>query len=158
MSDSLQPHGLQHARPHCPSPTPRVYSNSCPSSQWCHPTISSSVLSFSPHLWSFPASGSFPMSWFFASGGQSIGALQYTSCLKIEACFTSPLAPLNKSRWASHMAQPSWKPLPFSSHPQSLKGLSPLVLGIWVRVMQGSFPYCKPASLFCPWEFCRQEY
>ena len=59
MSDSLQPHGLQHARPPCPSPTPRVYSNSCPLSQWCHPTISSSVVPFSPHLQSFPASGSF---------------------------------------------------------------------------------------------------
>ena len=70
--DSLQPHGLQHARPPCPSPTPRVYSNSCPLRQWCHPTISSSVVPFSC-LQSFPASGSFLMSQFFASGGQSIG-------------------------------------------------------------------------------------
>ena len=71
VSDSLQPHGLQHVKlPRLP-PTPRVYSNSCPSSQWCHPTISSSV-PFS-HLQSFPASGSFQMSQFFASGGQSIG-------------------------------------------------------------------------------------
>ena len=59
VSDSLWPHGLQHARPACPSPTPRVYSNSCPLSQWCHPTISSSVVPFSSHLQSFPASGSF---------------------------------------------------------------------------------------------------
>ena len=72
MSNSLQPHGLQHARPPCPSPTSRVYSNSCPLSQWCHPTISSSVVPFSSRLQSFPASGSFPMSQFFASGGQSI--------------------------------------------------------------------------------------
>ena len=73
MSHSLWPHGLQHARPPCPSPTPRVYSNSCPLSQWCHPTISSSVVPFSSCLQSFPASGSFPLSQFFASGGPSIG-------------------------------------------------------------------------------------
>ena len=74
VSDSLRPHGLQHARPPCPSPTPRVYSNACPLSQWCHPAISSSVIPFSSCLQSFPASGSFPMSLFFTSGGQSIGA------------------------------------------------------------------------------------
>ena len=74
VSNSLQPHGLQHARPPCPSPTPRVCSNSCPSSWRCHPTISSSVVPFSYCPQSFPASGSFPMSWLFASGGQSIGA------------------------------------------------------------------------------------
>ena len=74
MTDSLQPHGLQHARPPCPSPTPGVYSNSCPSSQWCHPTISSSVVPFTSRLQSFPASGSFPVSQFSASGGQSIRA------------------------------------------------------------------------------------
>ena len=72
MSDSLQPHGVQHARPPCPSPTPRVYSNSCPLSQWRHPTISPSVVPFSSHLRSFPASGSFPMSQFFTTGSQSI--------------------------------------------------------------------------------------
>ena len=72
MSDSLQPHGLQHARLPCPSPTPGAYSNSCPSHWWCHPTISSSVVPFSSCLQSFPASGSFPMSQFFLSGGQSI--------------------------------------------------------------------------------------
>ena len=74
MSDSFWPHGLQHARPPCLSPTPRVYSNSCPLSRWCHPTISSSVVPFSSCLQSFPASGSFPMSQFIASGGQSTGA------------------------------------------------------------------------------------
>ena len=72
MSDSLRPHGLQHSRPPCPSSTPRVYSNSCPLSQWCHPIISSSVVPFSSCLQSFPASGSFPMNHFFTSGGQSI--------------------------------------------------------------------------------------
>ena len=69
VSDSLRTHGLQHARPPCASPTPRVYSNSCPLSQWCHPTISSSVVPFSSHLQSFPASGSFQMGQFFPSGG-----------------------------------------------------------------------------------------
>ena len=71
MSDSLRPHGLQHARTPCPSPTPKVYPNPCPLSRWCNPTISSSVISFPSHLQSFPASGSFQMSQFFASGGQS---------------------------------------------------------------------------------------
>ena len=73
FSNSLQPHGLQHARPPCPSQTPRVYSNSCPLDQWCHSIISSSVVPFSSCLQSFPASGSFPVSQLFASGGQSIG-------------------------------------------------------------------------------------
>ena len=73
VSDSLWPHGLQLTRPPCPSPTPRVYSNWCPLSWWCHPTISSSVVPFSSRLQSLPASGSFQMSQFFMSGGQSIG-------------------------------------------------------------------------------------
>ena len=81
MSNSLRPHGLQHARPPCPSPTPRVYSNSCPLSLWCHPTISSSVVPFSSCLQSFPASGSFQISQFFASGGQSIGVSASASVL-----------------------------------------------------------------------------
>ena len=73
MSDSLRPHELQHTRPPCLSLTPGIYSTSCPLSRWCHPTISSSVVPFSSCLQSFPASGSFPMSQPFASGGQSIG-------------------------------------------------------------------------------------
>ena len=73
MFNSFWPHGLQHARPPCPSPTPGAYSNSCPLSQWCHPTISSSVIPFSSCLQFFLASGPFPVSQFFTSGGQSIG-------------------------------------------------------------------------------------
>ena len=73
LSNFLQPHGLQHTRLPCPSSTPRGYSNLRPLSQWCHPTISSSVVPFSSRLQFFPASGSFPMSRFFTSGGQSIG-------------------------------------------------------------------------------------
>ena len=81
MSDSLQPHGLQHSRPPCPSQTLRACSNSCLLSWWCHPTISSSVIPFSSHLQSFPASGSFQMSQFFISGGQSIGVSASASVL-----------------------------------------------------------------------------
>ena len=77
VSYSLRPHGLQHARPPCPSPTPGAYSNSCPLSQWCHPTISSSVVPFSSCLQSFPAPGSFQMSQFFASSGQSNLPIQW---------------------------------------------------------------------------------
>ena len=73
VSDSLWPHKLQHSRPPCPSPTPGVHPNPCSSSQWRHPTISSSVIPFSSCPQTFPASGSFPMSQLFASGGQSIG-------------------------------------------------------------------------------------
>ena len=73
MSDSSQPHGLQHARPPCPSPAPRACSNSCPMSWWCYTTISSSVVPFTPCFQSFEASGSFPMSQFFAQGAQSNG-------------------------------------------------------------------------------------
>ena len=75
------PHGLQHARPPCQSPTPRVHSNSCPLSRWCHPTISSSTVPFSFCLQFFPASGSFPMSQFFASGGERIGVSASASVL-----------------------------------------------------------------------------
>ena len=88
VSDSLWPHGLQHARPPCPSPTPGVYSNSCPLSWWCHPGISCSVVPFSSHLQSFPASGSFPVSQLFTSGGQSIN---------IEALAT--VLPMNIQGW-----------------------------------------------------------
>ena len=83
VSDYLWPHGLQHTRPPCPSPTPGVYSNSCPLSRWCHPTISSSIVPFSFCLQFFPASGSFPMSQLFASGGQSIGVSASTSVLPV---------------------------------------------------------------------------
>ena len=81
VSDSLWPHGLQHARPPCPSPTPGVYSNSCPLSRWCHPTISSSVIPFCSCPQFFPVSGSFQMSQLFTWGGQSIGVSASTSVL-----------------------------------------------------------------------------
>ena len=83
VSDSTKPHGLQHARPPCPSPTPGAYSNSCPSSWWCHPTISSSVVPFCSCLQSFTASGSVPRSQFFSSHGQSIGVSAWASVLPV---------------------------------------------------------------------------
>jgi len=98
VSNSLWPHGQQHARPPCPSPTPGVYSNSCPLSQWCHPTISSSVVPFSSHLQSFPASGSFQMSQLFASGGQSIGVSASTSVLPMNI---QDWFPLGWTSWIS---------------------------------------------------------
>ena len=89
MSDSLRPHGLQHARLPCPSPTPRVYPKPCTLCWWCHPTISSSVVPFSSCPQSFPASGSFPVSQLFSSGGQSIGVSASTSVL-----------PMNTQDWS----------------------------------------------------------
>ena len=83
VSASLRPHGLQHTRPPCPSQTPGAYSNSCALSRWCHPTISSSVAPSSSCFQSFPVSGSFPMSQFFASGGQSIGISASASVLPV---------------------------------------------------------------------------
>ena len=91
LSDCLQPHGLQHTRPPCPLPTSRVYSNSCPLSWWCHPTISSSAVPFSSCLQSFPASGSFLMSQFFTSGGQSTRVSASASVLPMNSQDWSPL-------------------------------------------------------------------
>ena len=96
VSDSLQPHGLQHAKFPCPLPTPRAYSNSCPSSWWCHPTISSSVVPFFSCLQSFPASGSFLINQLFATGGQSIGASASVLPMNIRDWF-----PLGWTGWIS---------------------------------------------------------
>ena len=98
VSTSLQSHGLQHARLPCPSATPGVCSNSWPSSWWCHPTISSSVIPFSSHLQSFPASEFFPMSQFIASGGQSIGISASASVLAMNIL---DLFPLGWTGWIS---------------------------------------------------------
>ena len=98
VSDSLWPHEPQHARPLCPSPTPRVYPNPCPLSQWCHPTISSSIIPFFSCPQSFPASGSFPMSLLFTSGGQSIGVSTSTSVFPMN---TQDWSPLGWTDWIS---------------------------------------------------------
>ena len=98
MSESLRSHELQHSRPPCPSPTPRVYSDSCPLNQWCHPTISPSVVPFSSCLQSFPASGSFQMSQFFAWGGQSVEVSASASVLPMN---TQDWFPLGWTGWIS---------------------------------------------------------
>ena len=98
MSDSLWPHGLQHTRLPCPSPTPGAYSNSCPLIQWCHSTILSSVIPFSSCLQSFPAWGSFQTSQLFASGGQSIGVSGSASVLPMN---TQDWSPLGWTGWIS---------------------------------------------------------
>ena len=98
VSDSLQPHKLQHARPPCPSPTPGVHSNSCPSSRWCHPAISSSVVPFSSCPQSLPASESFPVSQLFAWGGQNIGVSALASVLPKN---TQDWSPLEWTGWVS---------------------------------------------------------
>ena len=98
VSDSLPSHGLQHARPPCPSPTPGVYSNSCPSSQWCHPAIASSVIPFTSCPQSLPASGSFPMTQLFAWGSQSTGVSTSTSVLPTN---TQDWSPLGWTGWIS---------------------------------------------------------
>ena len=100
VSDSLWPHGLQHAKLPCPSPIPRAYSNACPSHPWCHPTTSSSVIPFAYCLQSFPASGYFPMSQFFTSGGQSIGVSASTSVLPMSI---QDWFPLGLTGWISRV-------------------------------------------------------
>ena len=125
VSDSLWPHGLQHARLPCPSPTPGVYSNSCPSSQWCHPNISSSVVPFSSHLQSFPALGVFPVSQLFASGGQSIGVSASTSVLPMN---TQNWSPLGWTSWISLQSKGLTTLCGVQSPPPQFKGINSLVL------------------------------
>ena len=119
VSDSLQPHGLPHTRSPCPSPTPEVYSNWCPLSQSCHPTISSSVVPFFSRLQSFPASGSFPVSQLFASGGQSIGVSASASVLPVNI---QDWFPLGWTGWISVALQGALKSLlqHHSSKPSNL--------------------------------------
>ena len=99
MSNSLRPQGLQHARTPCPSPTPRVYPNSCPLSQWCHPAISSSIIPFSSYPQALPASGSFPVSQFFTSGGQSVGVSASASVLPMNIQDWFPLGLIGWISW-----------------------------------------------------------
>ena len=121
MSDSLRPHGPQQARPPCPTPSTRVYPNSCPSSQWCHSTISSSVVSFSSCPQSFPASGSFQMTQFFTSGGQSIGVSASASILPRNTQDWSPLG------WTGWISLQSKGPSRVFSKPQ-FKSINSLAL------------------------------
>ena len=114
VSDSLRPHESQQARPPCPSPTPGVHPNSCPLSRWRHPAISSSVVPFSSCPQSLPASGSFPMSQFFTSGGQSIGVSASASVLPMN---TQDWSPLGWTGWISFSPRDSQEssPTPQSS-------------------------------------------
>jgi len=129
MSNSLQLHGLQHTRLPCPSPTPTACSNSRPSSRWCHPTISFSVVPFSSCLQSFPASGSFPMSQFFASGGQSIGASTSAS-----------VPPMNNQ---------DWFPLGFGLISLQSKGLSRVFSNTTVQKHQFFRAHFQYPSYIC---------
>ena len=130
MSDSLRPHGLKHTRLSCPSPTPRIYSNSCPSSWWFHPTIS---VPFSFHLQSFPASGSFPISQFFTSGGQSIGVSASTSVLPMNI---QDWFPLGWTGWISFAVQGTLKSLL-----QHHSSKASILWGSAFFIVQPSHPY-----------------
>ena len=141
VSNSLQPHELQHARPPCPSPTPRVHSNPCPLSRWCHPTISSSVVPFSSCPQYFPASGSFQMSQLFASGGQSIGVSASKSVLPMNTQDWSP------SGWTGWISLQS-KGLQESSPTPQYKSISSSVLSfLYSPTLTSIHDYWKNYSL-----------
>ena len=149
MSKCLWPRGLQHARPPCPSPTHRVYSNSCPLSRWCHPTISSSVVPFCSPLQSFPASGAFQMSQLFTWGGQRTGVSASASVLPMN---TQESSPLGWTGWIS--VQSKGLARVFSS-------ISAMV----VYVCQEGSSVCPPLLLPCPHicslyldKYCRNRY
>ena len=124
-TDSLQPHGLQHTRLPCPSPTPRACSNSCPLSWWCHPTISFSVIPFSSHVQSFPASGSFRVSQFFTSG-----------CQSIEVSVSASVLPVNIKDWLISFRMDWLDLLAVQGSLKSLlQHLSSIALILWCSVL-----------------------
>ena len=140
MSNSLWPHGLEQARLHCPSPTPRVYSNWCPLSPWCHPTISSSVAPFSC-LQSFPASKSFPVSHSFTSGGQRIGASASASVLPVN---TQDWLPLGWTGWISLSPRDSQESSPTSQ----FKSINSLVVSfLYSLTLTSIHDYWKTIAL-----------
>ena len=149
MSDSLRPHESQHARPPCPSPTPRVYSNSCPLSQWCHPTISSSVILFSSHLQSFPASGSFQKSQLFASGGQSIGVSASASVLPMNI---QDWFPLGLTDWIS--LQSKGLSRVFSNTTVQKHQFFSAQLSLWLNSHIHTWPLEKDGPLPVKWCLC----
>ena len=138
VSNTLRPHGLQHARSPCLSPNPRVYASSWPLSQWCHPTISPSVVPFSSHLQSFPASGSFQMSQFFPSGGQNIGVSLSASVLPMNI---QDWFPLGWADWISLQSKDSQESSPtpqFKSTSSSALSFlySPILTSTWLLEKQ----------------------
>ena len=142
MFNSLWPHGLQHVRLPCPSPTPAAYSNSCPSNRWCHPTISSSVIPFSSCPQSFPASGSFPMSQFFASGDQRIGVSASASVLPVTI---QDWFPLEWTGWISLLSKGLFKSL-LQHHPSK-----PSILqhsAFFIIQLSHPYDYWKKAKLW----------
>ena len=134
-------HGLQHARLPCPSPTPKVYSNSCSLSRWCHPTISSSVAPFFSRLQSCPASGSFPLSQLFTSGGQRIGVSASTSVLPMNIQDWSPLDGLVGSPCSPRDSQES------SPTPQSKSITSSVLSFLYGPILTSIHDYWKNHSL-----------
>ena len=140
VSNSLWPHGLQHTRLPCPSPSPRVCSDSCPSGQWCHPTISSSIVPFSS-LQSFPAAGSFQMSQFFISGGQIIGVSALASVLPMNIQDWSPLGWTGGSPCSPRDFQES------SPTPQFKSINSPLLSFLYSPTLTSIHDYWKNHSL-----------
>ena len=155
--DSLRPHGLQHTRPPCSSPTPGAYSNSCPLSRWCHPTISSSVIPFSSHVQSFPASGSFPVSQFFTLGGQSIGvsASAWALPMNIQDWY-----PLGWTGWISLQSKGLSKSLQHHSSKASIKKKksinSSALSFLWSPTLTSIYDYWKNHS-FDYMDLCRQS-
>ena len=147
VSDSLQPHRMKHVRPPCPSPTPGACSNYCPSSQWCHPTISSSVIPFSSHLQSFPASGSFLMSQFFTSCGQSIGASALDLPMNIQDWF-----PLGWTGFISLQSRDSQESSPTSQ----FKSINSSVLNFLFPTLTSIHDYWKNHSFDCT-DLCWQS-
>ena len=146
VSDYLRSHGLQHTRPPCPSPIPGAYSNSCPLRRWCHPTISPSVIPFSSRLPSFSASGSFPVSQFFASGGQRIGVSALASVLPVNIQDWSLL------RWTGWTSLQS-KRLSRSSATPQFKSINSLMLSfLYSPTLKSIHDYWKNHSLI-RWTF-----
>ena len=144
MSNSLWLHELQHTRPPCLSPTPRVYPNPCPLSRWCHPAISSSVINFSSCPQSFPASGSFQRSQLFASGGQSIGVSDSTSVFPMN---TQDWSPLGWTGWIS--LQSKGLPRVFSNTTPQFKSISSSVLSfLYSPTLTSIHDYWKNHSNF----------
>ena len=141
MSDSFWPHGLQHASPPCPSPTSGVYPSSCPSSQWCHPTISSSVVPFFSCPQSFPASGSFQMSQLFTSGGQSI---------RVSASLT--VLPMNTQDWNGVVGFPcSPKDSQESSQTPQFKSTSSLAIIPFYSWLNRDWAFCASEKHQITW-------